>query len=63
MPPLDPPAPFEYEPVHPDLLAWARQTFDAEEFSREVREIQETGGVPAEQVLAEVEAIVFGKRE
>ena len=62
-PPHDPLAPFDYEPVHPDLLAWARQTLDVEEFEREMREIQETGGIPAEQVLAEVEAIIFGNRK
>ena len=49
------------EPIPPELLAWARQTLDVEEFLAEVRETVATGGVPIEQILAEVEAIVRAK--
>ena len=52
-----PPAPV---PVPPDLLAWARQTFDAREFLDGVREIEATGGEPLESFIAEVEAVVRG---
>lgn len=41
-------------PVSPDLLAWARQTFDEEAFLREVREIEATGGCEFESFIAEV---------
>lgn len=56
-PPLLAPAPI---PVPPDLLAWARQTFDAREFLDGVREIEATGGQPLESFVAEVEAVVRG---
>jgi len=42
----------------PDLLAWARQTFNEEEFMEEVREIRETGGVRFEDFIGEIEARV-----
>lgn len=45
-------------PVSPELLAWARQTFDAQEFLEEVREIEATGGRTFESLIAEVEAVV-----
>jgi hypothetical protein len=39
----------------PDLLAWARQTFDEEEFMAGVREIRETGGLRFEDFIGEIE--------
>lgn len=57
MPHAEPPAPV---PVPPELLAWARQTFDTEEFLEGVREIEATGGEPLESFLAEVEAAARG---
>jgi hypothetical protein len=39
----------------PDLLAWARQTFDEEEFMAGLREVRETGGVRLEDFLGEIE--------
>lgn len=59
--PAQPPAPFPFEPVSPDLLEYARQTFDLEDFLQDVREIRATGGVPFETVIAEVEAEVRRK--
>jgi hypothetical protein len=50
-----PPAPV---PAPPELLAWARQTFDAEAFLEDVREIEATGGQPLDSFLAEIEAVV-----
>jgi hypothetical protein len=50
-----PPAP---SPVPPELLAWAQQTFDAQEFLAGVREIEATGGRTFESLIAEVEAVV-----
>ncbi len=43
-------------PVPPEFLAWARQTFDAQEFLEGVREIEATGGEPLESFIAAVEA-------
>jgi len=37
-------------------LEWARQTFDEEEFLRQVREIEATGGLRLEDFIAELEA-------
>lgn len=47
-------------PVPPELLAFAQQTFDMEEYLEGVREIQETGGRSFESLIAEVEARVRG---
>ncbi|VTU01517.1 unnamed protein product [Gemmataceae bacterium] len=58
--PAESPEPFPREPIPPELLAWAQQTFDAEEFLEGVREIQTTGDVPFESLIAEVEAVVRG---
>lgn len=48
--------PFPHTPIPPDLLAWAQQTFDAQEFLEGVREIEATGGRTFESLIAEVEA-------
>jgi hypothetical protein len=53
--PADAPAPV---PIPPELLAWAQQTFDAQEFLDGVREIKATGGEPLESFIAEIEARV-----
>jgi hypothetical protein len=50
------PEPFPREPIPPDLLEWARQTFDEEEFMAQVREIEAMGGLQLEDFLHEVEA-------
>jgi hypothetical protein len=39
----------------PDLLAWARQTFDEAEFLAGVREVRDTGGVRFEEFIGEIE--------
>ena len=56
--PTESPEPFPREPIPPELLAWARQTFDADEFLEGVREIAATGGRTFESLIAEVEALV-----
>ncbi len=58
MPPTPPDSdsPLAPRPIHPDLLAWARQTLDVEEVLREVREIELTGGHSLESVIREIEA-------
>ena len=48
--------PFAFEPVPPDLLAFARQTFNMEECLAGLREIQEGRGHSFEEVIAAVEA-------
>jgi hypothetical protein len=48
--------PFPRESIPREILEWARQTFDEEDFLAQVREIEATGGVPLEQFLAELEA-------
>jgi hypothetical protein len=54
-----PPAPAPV-PVPPELLAWARQTFDVQEFLAGVREIEATGGETLESFIAAVEAAARG---
>ena len=53
--------PFPRERIPPEMLEWARQTFDEEEFLAQVREIEATGGLALETFLAEVEARARGK--
>jgi hypothetical protein len=50
------PEPFPREKIPPDLVEWARQTFDEAEFLARVREIEATGGLRLEDFIAEVEA-------
>jgi hypothetical protein len=52
--PSNPPEPFPREPIPPEMLAWARQTFE-EEFLADIREIEATGGVKLEDFLTELE--------
>jgi hypothetical protein len=54
--PSNPPEPFPREAIPPEMLAWARQTFDEDEFLADVREIEATGGLRLEDFLPEVEA-------
>jgi len=50
------PEPFPRERIPPELLEWARQTFDEEEFLAEVRQIEASGGQRLEDFIAELEA-------
>jgi hypothetical protein len=56
--PTEFPEPFRREPIPPELLAWARQTFDVQEFLEGVREIKATGGRTFESLISEVEDLV-----
>ena len=52
----DLPEPFPREPIPPEIVEWARQTFDEEEFLACLREMEaEGGGLPLEQFIAEIE--------
>jgi hypothetical protein len=42
--PSNPPEPFPRETIPPEVLAWARQTFDEEESLADIRAIEATGG-------------------
>ncbi len=53
-----PSEPFPRTPIPPEIVEWARLTFDKEEFLSDVREIEATGGVQFEDFIAEVEARV-----
>jgi len=48
--------PFPRERIPPEILEWARQTFDEEEFLAHLREIEATGGLRLEDFIAELEA-------
>jgi hypothetical protein len=50
-----------HERVPPDLLAWARQTFDEDDFLGQVREIETTGGLALEDFIDEVESRAKGR--
>ena len=52
----DPSEPFPRQTIPPEIVEWARQTFDEEEFLAQVRELEATGGLQLEDFLAEVEA-------
>jgi hypothetical protein len=53
--PSNPREPFSRDTIPPEMLAWARQTFDEEEFLADIREMEATGGVQLEDFLAELE--------
>lgn len=53
--------PFPRKAIPPDIVEWARQTFDEEEFLSQVREIEATGGLQLEDFIAELEARVRSK--
>jgi hypothetical protein len=57
----NPSEPFPREPIPPEIVEWARQTFDEEDFLAQVREIETTGGLRLEDFMAEVEARVRSK--
>ena len=52
----NPPEPFPRETIPPEIVEWARQTFDEKEFLTHVREIEEKGGLQLEDFIAELEA-------
>jgi hypothetical protein len=60
--PPDHPEPFPREGIPPELLEWARQTFDEEEFLAHVREIEATGGLRLEDFISGLEARVRSRR-
>jgi hypothetical protein len=53
--------PFPRERIPPEILEWARQTFDEEEFLTQVRQIEATGGLALEDFVAELEASARSK--
>ena len=57
----NPSEPFPHESIPPDMVEWARQTFDKEEFLSNVREIEATGGLQLEDFIAELEARLRSK--
>jgi hypothetical protein len=48
--------PFPREEIPPEILAWARQTFDEKDFLTQVREMEQTGGLRLEDFIAVLEA-------
>ncbi len=48
--------PFPRRRIPPEVLEWARQTFDEDEFLAHAREIEATGGLRREDFIAELEA-------
>ena len=45
-------------PTPPEVLEEMLQSFDEEEFMAELREVEQTGGVSGEEIIAEIEAMV-----
>jgi hypothetical protein len=50
------PEPFPRQAIPPEIVEWARQTFDKEEYLAHVREIEATGELQLEEFIAEIEA-------
>ena len=46
--------PFPRETIPPEIVEWARQTFDEDEFLARIREIEAKGGLRLEDFLAEL---------
>jgi len=57
----NPPEPFPRETLPPELLEWARQTFDEEEFLAQVHEVEASGGLRFEDFIQEIEDIARSK--
>lgn len=55
------PEPVPQDRIPPEILAWARQTFDEEDFLAQVREIEARGGLALEDFIAEIEARALRK--
>jgi hypothetical protein len=55
------PEPFPRETIPPEIMEWARQTFDEKEFRERIQEIERTGGVQLEKFIAEIEARAAAK--
>ncbi len=47
---------FPREKIPPEILEWARQTFDEEEFLSQVREMENNGGLALEDFISQLEA-------
>ncbi|MBY0526576.1 MAG: hypothetical protein K2R98_24485 [Gemmataceae bacterium] len=52
----NPSGPFPRESIPLEILEWARQTFNEEEFLAQVREIEVPGRLPLEDFIDEIEA-------
>ena len=52
--PIPPAAPFSHR-ISPELLEWARQQFNEEEFLHGLREVRETGGMELQEFIRELE--------
>jgi len=62
MNPEQPKPPFPIYPVPPELLEFARQTFNEEEFMAELREMRASGGgLRLEDFIAELEELARAK--
>jgi hypothetical protein len=59
----DHPEPFPRERIPPEILEWARQTFDEAEFLAHVREIEATGGLRLEDFITELEQSLRASRQ
>ena len=57
----NPSEPFPHEPISPDIVEWARQTFDEDEFLTDIREIETTGGLQLEDFITEAEVRATSK--
>jgi len=53
---LDPSEPIHREPIPPELVEWARQTFDEDEFLDRLHEMEAGGGSQLEDFLPGVKA-------
>ena len=58
--PIHPDQPFSSEPIPVDLLAWARQTLDVEDFLEQMLQIEAGGGCSLESFIAELEVRAGG---
>ena len=60
--PTPPPevAGWNIEHASPDVLAWARQTFDEQEYWAAFREVETNGGADIHALIAEIERSIKG---
>jgi hypothetical protein len=52
--PLNPDDPNDFTPLTPELVAWAKDTFDLEEFLEGMRDIEQNGGYELKDFIDEL---------
>jgi hypothetical protein len=53
--------PFPREEIPPEILEWARQTIDENDYVAQIREVEQSGGLKLADFIEEIKARARGK--